>query len=223
MLHSRSSSASLARFVTGSLLLALLLPASLSSQPAPKGLQVLSATLDPEAHEVTVQLQSSTSKTVVAYSLTIQSLDSAQARIGSREVEFDYAAPEPNAGAKNFIAPGGTGVATLSVAPDVQFARVSVFALVFEDLTFEGDPNWIFEDRRRKAEAAHYALRHVGAFPASREENRKALAALHGLGLNPPEEALSKEHWEAIRRDIEAKAAWWDSHKWGKGEKGEPK
>lgn len=222
MLHSRSSSASLARFVTGSLLSALLLPASLSSQPAPKGLQVLSATLDPEAHEVTVQLQSSTSKTVVAYSLTIQSLDSAQALIGSREVEFDYVGPEPNSGAKNFIAPGGTGVATLSVAPDVQFARVSVFALVFEDLTLEGDAGWIFTGRRRRAEATHLALKHLEVFRATREENRKVLARLHGLGLNPPEEALSKEHWEAIQRDVEAKAAWWDAHKWGKGEKGQP-
>lgn len=223
MLHSRSSSASLARFVTGSLLLVLLLPASLSSQPAPRGLQVLSATLDQEKHEVTVQLQNTSNKTVVAYSLTINSLDSAQHSVGSREVEFDYVGPEPNSGAKNFIAPGGTGVATVSVAPDVPLARVSVFALVFDDLTFEGDTNWIFEDRKRKAEAARQGLKHLGAFPASREENRKAMAALHGLGLNPPDEALSKEHWEAIRRDVEAKVAWWDAHKRGKDEKGEPK
>ena len=223
MVHSRSSSASLARFVTGSLPLVLLLPASLSSQPAPKGLQVLSATLDPEAHEVTVQLQSSTSKTAVAYSLTIKSFDSTQQPVGSKEVEFDYIGPEPNSKARDFIPPGGTGMATVSVTPDVQFVQVSVYALVFEDLTFEGDPGWIFTVRRREAAAVRQGLKHLGDFPASREENRKALAALHGLGLNPPEEALSKEHWEAIRKDVEAQAAWWDSHKWGKGEKGEPK
>ena len=34
------------------------------------------------------------------------------------------------------------------------------------------------------------------------------MTALSALGLNPPEEALSKEHWEAIRRDVEAKAVW---------------
>jgi hypothetical protein len=165
MLHSRSSSASLAPFVTGSLLLVLFLPASLSSQPAPKGLQVLSATLDPEKHEIAVDLRNtSTSKTVVAYSLTIKSLDSAQHPVGSREVEFDFVGPEPNSGSRNFIPPGGTGVATVSVAPDVQLARVSVFALVFEDLSFEGDSGWIFHNRRLRAEAARQGFEAARGF-----------------------------------------------------------
>jgi hypothetical protein len=211
MLHSRSSSARLT-------LLALLVPVGLFSQPAPKSLRVVSATLDSQTHEVTAQLENVSSKTVVAYALTVKGLHPQGRPVGNSDTEFqfDYIAPEPNPGRANFILPNGISSVSVALAPDAQTSQISVSAVVFEDLTVEGDPGWIFTDRRRRAEAAHQGLKHLGAFPASREENRKAMTALSALGLNPPEEALSKEHWEAIRRDVEAKAVWWDSQKWPK-------
>jgi hypothetical protein len=210
------------RLAISSILLALLLPAGLLSQTlentglTPTGLKILSTTLDPATHEASVGFENVTGKTVVAYGLTVQSWDSEKKLISDKKIEFDYVAPEPNQGKIHFIPPMGMSSAYLVLTPDVQFLQVTVYAVVFEDLSFEGDSNLIFHNRRLRAEAARQGLRHLGAFPATREENRKAMAALRVLGLNPPDEALSKEHWAAIRRDVEAKVAWWDSQKWAK-------
>jgi len=91
--------------------------------------------------------------------------------------------------------------------------RVAVLAVVYEDRTFEGDADWIFTLRKRKAALARHILDYdlKAEFPASREENRKAMGILRTAGFNPPDEAPSKAQWASIRAEVQHDAEWWES------------
>lgn len=90
--------------------------------------------------------------------------------------------------------------------------QVAVLAVVYDDRTFEGDADWIFTVRRRKAALARHILDSdlKAEFPPSREKNRKAMGILRTAGFNPPDEALSKAQWESIRAGVQRDAEWWE-------------
>ena len=102
----------------GAVLLTAWVPSLLAqAQPSPpKGLQVLSATLDIPTHQVTVQLHNASDKTIVAYVLETQGFDAQGNKIGEFRREFDYAGPEPNPGKVYFIPSGWNATALTSIA-----------------------------------------------------------------------------------------------------------
>jgi len=202
---------------------------------APTGLEVLAAKLEPQnSHkQVTVQLHNVTHRTIVAYSLETEGFDAQGNKIGEFQRDFDYAGPEPNPAKVNFIPSGWFATANytkpeppdprlLKAYPDLtppDFSafdamasiRVSVLGIVYEDRTFEGDANWIFTVRRRKLAVSRQALKVLlKGYPATLEENRKAMLELRTLGFSPPEEARTRRHWETLRDEVQRDAEWWE-------------
>jgi hypothetical protein len=229
----------------GAVLLTACVPSLLAqAQPSPpKGLQVLSATLDIPMGQVTVRLHNASDKTIVAYVLETQGFDAQGNKIGEFRRIFDYIGPEPNPAKMNFIPPGQTGAVhyTRPEAPDPRLLKfhpeskasfdeaatkaaaldtmasvqVSILEVVYEDRTYEGNSTTyigdIFDGRLRKLYIARQVLKStLKDYPATREENREVMRHLQSLGFNAPEEALTREHWEAIRADVQRQAEWWE-------------
>jgi hypothetical protein len=48
-------------------------------------------------------------------------------------------------------------------------------------------------------------------YPATQEEKRELCSNSGILGFNPPEEPRTKQHWEAIRAEVQRDAEWWKS------------
>ena len=166
----------------GAVLLTAWVPSMLAqAQPSPpKGLQVLSATLDIPTHQVTVQLHNASDKTIVAYVLETVGLDAQGNKVGEFQRIFDYIGPEPNPAKMNFIPLGQTGAVHYArpEAPDpriLKFApeskasfdeaarkasaldamasvQVSVLEVVYEDRTCEGNSCYLGDifDGRRR-------------------------------------------------------------------------
>jgi hypothetical protein len=222
----------------GAALLTALVPSLLAeAQPSPpKGLQVLSATLDIPAGQVTVQLHNASNKTIVAYVLQTQGFDAQGNKIGDFRRDFDYVGAEPNPGKVHFI-PSGRNATTeytkpeppdprlVKSFPDVTFrdfsewkalasVQVSVLEVVYEDRTCEGNSCYIgdiFDDRLRKLELARRALKlMLKDYPATQEERREAMHSLWILHFNPPEEPRTEQHWETIRAEVQRDAEWWE-------------
>jgi hypothetical protein len=202
---------------------------------APTGLEVLAATLDPQSphKQVAVQLHNLTHKTIVAYSLETEGFDAQGNKIGEFRPQFDYAGPGPNPAKVNFIPSGSSATVdyTKPEPPDPRLVKlfpespppdfsaldamasvhVSVLGVVYEDRTFEGAADGIFDYRRRKAAQARQALKlFLNGYPSTLEENSKAMLQLRFLGFNPPEEARTKQHWVTIGAEVQRDADWWE-------------
>jgi hypothetical protein len=123
----------------------------------------------------------------------------------------EYTKPEPPDRRLVKLIPGQIATPDLSAMNAMASVHVSVLAVVYEDRTYEGAADWIFTGRRRKAALARQALKvFLKGYPATRDENRKAMLELRASGFNPPEEARTKQHWETIRAEVQRDAEWWE-------------
>ena len=202
---------------------------------APTGLEVLAVTLEPQSphKQVSVQLHNLTHQTIVAYSLETEGFDAQGNKLGEFRGDFDYAGPGLNPAKVNFIPSGSIATVdyTKPEPPDPRLVKlfpeaprpdfsaldamasvhVSVLGVVYEDRTFDGDADGIFDYRFRKAAQARQALKlFLKGYPPTLEENREAMLQLRSLGFNPPEEARTKQQWETIRAEVQRDAEWWE-------------
>jgi hypothetical protein len=218
--------------------LATLAGATLLCAAPPTHLQVLSTTLNPSTHQVTVELVNSTNdKTVVAYILETKSFDAAGKQVDDSGVGWDFMGPEPNPEARKYILPVRTASAVAYAPAAAVSVQVLVTSVVYLDRTFEGPtPDLIFGARSRQAKVARQAITVLKSYPQTPEDTRKTMQALITIGsplvngvltnklhlrsmpdsTHPPvEESFSKQQWEDVRTELEQRAAFFEAQSQG--------
>lgn len=181
------------------LLLAWLLPLVLAAQsppprkarPAPTGLKVLSAILDPNPNPlhpssriVTVLVQNTTDKTVVAHVLVLHefSQNGTELNAGGAGMGIDWAEPDSRSdNTRHYILPGQ--IATIQLNANLEAANVivNIAGLVYEDGSSEGEASkMFFITRQRQAQEAR--------------------------------EAATKEPLGEKRMELERRAEWYENH-----------
>jgi hypothetical protein len=173
-------------------------------------LEVVSATVDPDAHQVNVVLVNHSGKIAVAYALSVKQFDAAGKQVGEAlSVGMDWAGmlvwgdrADPH-----FILPGAEGKVPFGLLPDAVSATASMLAVVYKDRTAEGDAKEIaltFDSRRRHAEQAQAVADLLAAYPASKaeaEERFEKLAAIPGRSGSVEQllrsKTLERAQWNA--------------------------
>jgi hypothetical protein len=174
-------------------------------------LEMVSATIDQQAHHVDVALVNHSAKTAVAYVLEVHQFDAAGKPVGEPQypVGFDWAGmlawgdrTDPH-----FILPGAEGTVSFGLLPDAVNASADVLAVVYKDRTAEGNQKEIataFDSRRRHAEQAQSAADLLATYPASKaeaEERFEKLAAIPGRSGAADEllktKTLDRAQWSA--------------------------
>ncbi len=172
----------------------LLIPISLLAQTPPPEkklptrpvteLKAVGASLDTNTHDVTVHLQNLSPKTVVAYSLEIKEFDAQDKEIGDSRfngVGFDWAGPEPNPSADNFIPPGRTvSIVPGKTSPDALSVEATVTTVIYEDATWEGLAQGFFQTRAAHGREAREAAADAQGPRKTELEKRAQWFETHG-------------------------------------------
>lgn len=120
--------------------------------PEVKGLVVTSTVLDPSTHQLTVDLQNTSTKTIVAYAVLITQLDATGKTVIESGVGWDYLEPD---GEPHYILAGrpATVEATKILDKTVVSVKVSVTGVIYIDRTYEGPgpSGGMFDGRMRTA------------------------------------------------------------------------
>ena len=224
-------------------LVCLMLPVGLFSQTSPPtGLKALSATLDRETHDVSIQLQNVYDRVAVAYMLRTKELDAYGQEIGDPNysgVGFDWAGPGPNPNTFRFILPGQIVVITpYRASAGAVSVEVFVTGVIYANRTFEGLAGWCFATRGEKAKSTRQALELLRLYPATRGEMKERMKALLSINaahvssvvansLHLPAipdtdhapEVVSKQQWEEIKAELGRQATWYETESQPQGAK----
>lgn len=164
--------------------IALLLAATVAA--AEPQLEVVSASLNPDLHQITVTLVNHSSKTAVAWLLEVRQFDAAGKPLQPVRTGVDWAGsliwsdrPDPH-----FIAGGAQAETILGAPPEVVGATAAVLAVIYIDRSGEGNAQTIalfFDSRARHAQQAAIAEQLLATYPASLEEARARFEQLSAI------------------------------------------
>ncbi|HEX3683352.1 MAG TPA: hypothetical protein VHU83_12525 [Bryobacteraceae bacterium] len=154
-------------------------------------LQVLSATVNPESHHITVEVQNQSSKVVTGYDLQIKLFDAAVKPIEQPgNVGVDLLAYNRTPQQWEEIQPGAISTFPVGVvaSPDTVSAKATVTGVVYADRTFEGaGTEHFFVGRANDAKECRRAIALLRSYPATPEAVRAVLQNLrsqpHGIAL----------------------------------------
>ena len=172
-------------------LLVALAATAWAQSPKPIQLQVLSATVNLESHQIAIEVQNQSSKVVTAYILQIKWFDAGNKLIAHENVGLDGLAYEPDpARPLNEIQPGAISAFPIGVgaSEETVSAKASVIGVVYADRTFEGsEAEDFFVGRANDAKESRRAIALLQSYPATPGAVRAALETLraepHAIGL----------------------------------------
>jgi hypothetical protein len=152
----------------------------------PTGLQVISAVLDIPTGQVRVQLLNQSTKTVVGYVLEQKVFDGNGKLLADNGTGYDFAdypGASPEHAAAGQIKPGQTANVVPYIASGALSAQVTVFGVVYDDRTFEGDGQSVFSGRKRVATEARQKIRELRqSRSATRDEQIRELESIAAWG-----------------------------------------
>jgi hypothetical protein len=206
---------------------------SASAVSPPTGLRVLLATLDIPTHQVTLQLNNSTDKTVVAYVLETKGYDADGKQVEDGGGGWDFLAMDPNSpDIARYIPPGRTITTVTYVSPQSLSVIVSVMGVVYLDRTLEGIAGTVFDAPSRQAKVARQALVVLKSYPESPQDTRRTMQKLLKIGAplidaalannlhlsvmpdadHPPaKDSFPKQAWESVKTELAEKAIWFET------------
>lgn len=160
-------------------------------------LEIVAADLDPDSQQITVTLLNHSTKTAVAYALSVREFDAAgkdlhvNLRVGSDYIfGWRLKLERPDLSGFGFVRSGAEAREHFGASPDASTAAAMVEAVVYDDCTAEGDPKVIaqfFHSRGIRAGEARAAADLLATYPASLEElgSRQAKLTATHAALEP--------------------------------------
>jgi hypothetical protein len=135
---------------------ALFLAHAASAASTPPNLEIVSATVDPEMHQASIDMLNRGDKTVVAYTLLVKQF-AGERLVYHFKIGFDHMyRPTPGidrireSAEAYVIRPGGGYLYEAPTQPEATRVEVSVVSVVNMDRTVEGDPKdakFVFQER----------------------------------------------------------------------------
>jgi hypothetical protein len=186
------------RYFRGAAGVLLLCAATAAQTPQPIKLEVVSANVNLESHQLTIELHNQSDKIAVAYMLEIKEFDVSGKSLADTKTGWDYLyfnpADIPDQRERNLIPPGKTARLDPMTSTETFSAEVSVLAVVYQDRTFQGTESAVFplfDVRARTAQKLQKAaaLMH-GTYPVTPEAVRAAVQSLRALDCGSVNGAL---------------------------------
>lgn len=149
----------------------------------PKGLVVASTSVDPATGDLTVGLQNTSGKTIVAYGLVVKQLDKTGKIITDPGFGWDFLEPD---GDPRYILPGQPSTIWATKIVDKKVSvKVSVVSVIYLDQTYEGPEasSAIFNARMSAAADIRKLLAEKNHTPAEKARLEKRAAFYEGTAI----------------------------------------
>jgi hypothetical protein len=154
-----------------------------NAKTEPKGLIVTSTVLDPTTRQLTVGLQNTSAKTIVAYTLHLLELDENGRTIFEVGSGYDFLDPDNTSGYILAGQPaGGLGLPRIDDRSVVS-VKADVIAVVYLDGTYEGIGGIVFDGRINKAASIRKDLAEEKHTPAEKTRLEKRAAFFEAAAI----------------------------------------